>query len=481
MSSERPRDVVVIGGGISGLAAAHALRQAAGPAVRITVLEKAAVVGGHLRTSEVAGVAVDEGAESLLNRRPEAVDLVREVGLGDDLVHPADVGAGLWSRGKIVPLPAGTVMGVPADPAALSGVLTASETARVEEDRTRPGMPLHGDIAIGRFVADRMGRAVVDRLVEPLLGGVYAGRADELSLRATVPALAQAAESHRSLLAAASTAARGADAAAAPLFAGIRGGVGRLPAAVVTASGAQVRTGVTVRRLTPHIDHATDARHAARWRLEAGPAPRAEIVEADAVVVAVPAPAAARLLRDVLPAAAAELGGVECASVAVVTLALPRAAFPTVPESTGFLVPPVDGRTVKAVTFSSVKWPWLGAEAGDLVLLRASLGRHRDEAELQHGDDELVRIVLADLADALGLAGPPVDSRVSRWGGALPQYAVGHADRMAVVVAAVDAVPGLAVCGTAYDGVGVAACVAGARRAATRVLDGLGIVPVSSA
>ncbi|RIQ15763.1 FAD-dependent oxidoreductase, partial [Jiangella rhizosphaerae] len=193
--------VAVVGGGISGLAAAWFLRQSLGPAAEIVVLEKQPVVGGHLRVSEVAGLPVDEGAESLLARRPEAVDLAVAVGLGADVVHPAAVGAGLWSRGAIVPLPPGTVMGVPADPARVAGVLTPSEVAAAEalDARADAGLPVAEDVAIGRLVRSRYGDAVADRLVEPLLGGVYAGRADELSLDATVPALGAAVRTARTL------------------------------------------------------------------------------------------------------------------------------------------------------------------------------------------------------------------------------------------------------------------------------------------
>ncbi|WP_216094232.1 protoporphyrinogen oxidase [Jiangella alba] len=473
--------VAVVGGGISGLAAAWFLRQSLGASAQIVVLEKQPVVGGHLRVSDVAGLPVDEGAESLLARRPEAVELARDVGLGDDIVHPAAVGAGLWSRGSIVALPAGTVMGVPADPARLTGVLTPAEmTAAIVRDAADP-LSVDGDVAIGRLVRSRYGDAVADRLVEPLLGGVYAGRADELSLDATVPALGAAARTAQSLGEAVSAVAAGppsapgsaaapasaaapgsaaAPASAGPVFAGLTGGVGRLPGAVAAASGAEVRTGVTVRS----IERTPDG-----WRLVTGPVPEPSVLEVDAVVVATPAVAAARLLASAAPVAAAELGGVEAASMAIVTLALPAGGFPTAPSTSGFLVPPVDGRTIKAVTYSSVKWPWLGGRAGGLVLLRASLGRHGEARALQRDDDELVAAALADVRGATGYAGGVVDSRVTRWGGALPQYAVGHLDRVARIRAAVEPVPGLAVCGAVYDGVGIAACVGAARDAAGRV------------
>lgn len=456
------RDVVVIGGGISGLAAAYYLGRAG---ARVTVLEKSPRVGGHLRVSDVAGMPVDEGAESLLNRRPEAVTLAREVGLSDDIVHPAQVGAGICSRGIVHPMPQRTVMGVPADPEALRGLLTDAEIERVRGEPDLPGMPLTEDVAVGRLVAERMGGAVAERLVQPLLAGVYAGDADRLSLRATVPALADAAAQKHSLLDAAASLADGRAGAGEPVFAGIRGGVGRLAGAVAEASGADMRTGVTVRAIRPLESG---------FELETGPAPRPELIRTDGVVVAVPPVAAARLLEDVSADAAAQLRGVEQASVGIVTLALPKSAFAVAPDSSGFLVPPVEGRTVKAVTFSSVKWPWLGELAGDLVVLRASVGRHGETADLQRSDEDLVRVVLDDLSVLAGVRGTPVDSRVTRWGGALPQYAVGHADRMAAAQNAVGAVPGLGLCGAAFDGVGIAACVALADRTVARVLARLG-------
>jgi oxygen-dependent protoporphyrinogen oxidase len=334
-----------------------------------------------------------------------------------------------------------------------------------------------------------MGPAVTQRLVEPFLGGVYAGRADELSLRATMPDLAAALAREGSLLRAAASVREGATDSAVPVFAGIRGGVGRLPAAVAAVSGADIRTGTTVRRLSRVPWHGSPAAGdvgatgdvGALWRVEVGPAPAPEFLDADAVIVAVPATPAARMLADVAPSAAAELAAVEYASVAIVTIAMPVNALPQQPSWSGYLVPPIDGHVTTAVTFSSVKWGWLGKAADDLVVLRASIGRHRDQANLQHEDGELVDTVLAELGQAVGVAGKPVDARVSRWGGALPQYAVGHVERMARVRAAVEANPGLAVCGAVYDGVGVAACVASARRAVDHVMPSLGLVPGSKA
>jgi oxygen-dependent protoporphyrinogen oxidase len=455
--------VVVVGGGISGVAAAWSLRAALGDAVRLTLLEAGPAVGGKLRVSDLAGLPVDEGAESMLWRRPEAAYLARAVGLGDDLVHPASTGASVWTQGRLRPLPGRTVMGVPADlrPLVAGGLISPAGVARAALDTVLPGRPPEGDVAVGHLVRHRMGGQVVDRLVEPLLGGVYAGRADELSLQATVPQLAHQVARTRSLLAAARrTAPPPGD--TPPLFTGLRGGVGRLPGAVARASDAEVRTGVTVRGVTRLPD--------GTWRLVTGPVPDPQVFEADAVVLAVPAAPAARLLAGVAPGAAHELAAVEHASVAVVSLVLAACDVPGPLRGTGFLVPPSERRTVKAATFSSAKWGWLADADPGLVVVRASVGRHREERELQRDDADLVAAVHRDLVDALGLLGRPVAARVTRWGGGLPQYAVGHLDRVTRIRSAVAEVPGLEVCGAVYDGVGIAACIATARAAVTRLV-----------
>ena len=214
---------------------------------------------------------------------------------------------------------------------------------------------------------------------------------------------------------------------------------------------------------------ASFARTTTGWALTVGPTTTPETIESAAVVLATPAAPTARLLADVAPAATAELAAIESASVAVVTLAfaaqdLPDALF----ERSGFLVPPVEHRTIKASTFSFAKWGWVRDLDPGVIVLRTSLGRHREEVTLQATDEGLVRASLADLHAMAGITALPVDSHVQRWGGALPQYALGHVERVARIRAAVD-LPGLAVCGATYDGVGIPAVIGSARRAVASV------------
>ncbi len=451
-----PLRTIVVGGGIAGLAAAHVL---AGQGHDVLVLEGSPVPGGKLRTAEVAGVGVDVGAEAMLNRRPEGVDLAREVGL--QVVHPAVVSSRIWTRGALRPLPR-SLMGVPLDldQLAASGVLSEHGLARAGQERQVPGEHLVDDVSVGELVSRRFGDEVTDRLVEPLLGGVYAGHAREISLFAAVPQLAAYA-ARGSLLAQAGALPTTYD---GPVFAGVDGGMGRLPRALLAAGGFEVRVGATVRGLR---------RTPGGFAVVVGSTHEPELLTADRVVLATPAAPTARLLGELAPVAAAELAAIESASMAVVTLAFRASdlAGLTATPSSGFLVPPVDGHRIKAATFSFAKWEWVAAAgaAEGLAFLRTSLGRHREEASLQLPDDELVAVSLADLHEATGLTASPVDSHVQRWGGGLPQYAVGHLRRVARIRDAVGHVDGLAVCGAAYDGVGIPAVIGSARRAAAAV------------
>jgi protoporphyrinogen oxidase len=459
--------VVVIGGGIGGLAAAHFLMRGG---ARVTVLEGAPEVGGKLRVSEIAGLPVDEGAEAMLTRRPEALDLVRDLGRSEQLVYPATTASAILSRGELRPLPAGQVMGVPGDLRALaaSGILSPAGLARAPLDLVLPRSPLGADVSVADYVGARVGAEIVDRLVEPLLGGVYAGRTEELSFDATLAVLSGAARTHRSLITAVRAVRDAAPKDAGPVFTTFAGGLGTLPrilADQVEAEGGTVRTGAMVRELAPTADGG--------WRLTLGPARAPETLTADGVVVAVPASPAARLLSGVVPAAAGELARIEYASMAIVTLAYASTAFPERPRAAGYLVPAVEGRTVKAATFSSVKWRHLGERDPNLIVVRCSVGRHGEEHMLQRPDEDLKAVVMTELAATFGVGELPIDSRVTRWGGALPQYTVGHADRVARIRSAIAARPGLAVAGAAYDGLGIPACVATARAAAARVLEHL--------
>ena len=216
---------------------------------------------------------------------------------------------------------------------------------------------------------------------------------------------------------------------------------------------------------------ASSRRTATGFALTVGPTTAAERLDADAVVLATPAAPTARLLTEVAPVAAAELAQIEYASMVVVTFAFRAVAAPELvaTDSSGFLVPPIDGRRIKAATFSFAKWGWVRAAGDELLLLRTSLGRYGEEAALQATDEELVAWSLGDLRDAVGISAAPVDTHVQRWGGGLPQYAVGHLDRVARIRAAVHSVPGLAVAGAAYDGVGIPAVIGSAHRAAGHV------------
>jgi oxygen-dependent protoporphyrinogen oxidase len=392
-------------------------------------------------------------------------------------------------------------MGVPADPAELAatGILSAAGLARATAEGTLPAAGLDAagqpaDVSVAEAVGSRFGPELVDRLVDPLLGGVYAGRCDDLSFQATLPALAQASSQHASLTEAAAALVPPAPSQPQrPVFTTLAGGLGTLPPALAAAAHAEVRTNAMVRELS---------RTERGWRLIIGSAHAPEWLEAAAVIIAVPGRPASRLLSGAADAvsqasaatqadaagdgpalamAAAALAEIKYASMAIVTLAYPAAAFPEPLALSGFLVPAVDGHPVKAVTLSTVKWPHLrrdantatGRSGSDLHLVRCSLGRLGEEAVLQRDDAELAALAAADLAEATGVTGRPADVVVTRWGGGLPQYSVGHLDRVARIRAGVAAQPGLAVCGAAYDGVGIPACIATARQAADQILAGL--------
>jgi oxygen-dependent protoporphyrinogen oxidase len=455
--------VAVVGGGIAGLAAAVRIRDRAPADTEIIIYEQSGRLGGKLRTGELAGTTVERGAESFLVGAPDggesaAVRFVRRLGLGDRLVHPAAVPAALAIGGALLPVPTGTLVGVPGDPNSLGAV--ARPAAGADRDEGHPLLAPGADVAVGALVRQRYGDEIADRLVDPLLGGVYAGRADRLSLATTMPALARAARTEHTL----AGAVRAAQAVAVrapgrPVFGAVDGGMTQLIAAAAAATGARISLGLPVREIarTPH-----------GWRLLLGPVPAPQTDDVDAVVLAVPARPASRMLAGVDLSAAAQVEALDYASVALIALALPPGT--PLPELSGFLVPPSEGTLVKAATFFTRKWAHLGRPGGP-VIIRASLGRAGEEERLQPPDAVLVRTAHAELGRLLGgELPPPAGSWVQRWGGGLPQYAPGHLDRVARARAALAGRPGLALAGAAYDGVGIPACVASGETAADDVL-----------
>ncbi|MDP9022276.1 MAG: protoporphyrinogen oxidase [Actinomycetota bacterium] len=444
--------VAVIGGGITGLTAAWTLCTAPNPP-KVTLLEAGPRLGGKLHTEHIDGVTVELGADAFVGHA-EPVELVREVGLGGELVTPDTRKVWIRFGGRVHPLPAGLVLGVPTRllPLARSSLISRGGAARAALDLILPRQRDVEERSIGALIRYRFGREVLERLVEPFIAGVYAGDVDQLELAAATPDLAEAARTARSLMRALG---RAREASGGPTFLSVAGGLRRLVEALAAAPGLDVRLECVVRRLEPSGDGYVLERPGG-WD------------HADAVIVAVPAPAAAALLRNAAPDAAAELDAIPYASVATITLVYPPGVAQL--AGSGVLVPRVEGGLIKAATWVSQKWA--GRVDDGRTVIRASVGRHGEDAALQLDDDTLVLAVHRELRDLAGSAASPVAWRVTRWGLGLPQYVIGHGERVAGVRAATRQLPGVELAGAAYEGVGIAACVRQGRRAAARVLGG---------
>ncbi|OCB59501.1 protoporphyrinogen oxidase [Mycobacterium malmoense] len=434
----------VVGGGISGLTAAYRLRAAVGDHAAITLFDPGDRLGGILRTERVGGQTMDLGAEAFILRRPEMPALLAELGLAGRQRVSTGARPLIYSGRTVHPLPTGTVVGIPSSAAAVAGLVDEATVARIEAE---PGRPLRwrpgGDPATAELVGERFGEQVVARSVDPLLSGVYAGSAATIGLRAAAPGVAAALDRGAASL---TDAVRQAlpPATGAPVFGALDGGYQVLLDALVERGGPRwVRAGV--QRLEPAgPGWALLDTTGARWH-------------ADAVILAVPAPRAARLLADIAPASAAAADRITSASSVVVALAVPGDT--PFPECSGVLVATGERLHAKAITLSSRKW---GAR-GDAQLLRLSFGRCGDGLAETASDDELLAWAVDDLATVFGLRVEPVEARVQRWIGAMPQYGPGHADLVAEIRAGLP--PALAVAGSYLDGIGVPACVGAAGRA----------------
>jgi len=451
--------VVVVGAGIAGLATAWYLQQAGVDAVVLDASDRA---GGKVRTSELDGVPLDVGPDTFLGRMPWATALCRELGLADDLVAPATTQAWLWSRAQLRPLPDGLALGVPLKPLALapSSVISPEGLARATLDVVFPQLKPRADPTVADVIGGRLGSEVLDRLVDPLVGGINAGRYDRLSMAAVVPDLFAAYRRHRSLILGLRAERAKTPPSDAPLFLGLRGGMERLTSTLAAKLDVSLSTAVD----------AVTRSETGRLAVSTGDRPP---LEADAVVLAVPASVAAPMLRAASDKASTALGQTRYASVAVATLGYRPADVDHPLAGSGFLVPRVDGRLLTACTWFSSKWPH--ARPGGLVLLRCSAGRDGDERIADLDDDELVKRMHAEAAEALGLRAGPVESVVTRWPNAFPQYDVGHLGRVdAAERALARELPGVHLVGASYRGVGIASCVRQAKEAAGRITSSFG-------
>lgn len=467
--------VAVIGGGIAGLAAAL---EATDRGAQVIVCESE-TLGGKLRTSSFAGRNLDEGADAFLVRVPDARNLAERVGVANQLVAPATGKAYVHVDNALQALPASHVLGIPTDPQDpnVRALVGQAGVAALEQDMQDPGAPppALGDETIGAFIRRRLGDAIAERLVGPLIGGINAGNIDALSLAAVAsPIEALARSSTEASLVRAAAAARADVAQNGPVFAALPDGMASLVDAITSAlraKGAVLHEHVTVRSLE---------RLNTTWRIVADDPNRGGVAtqttfEADAVIVATPAGPASALIQDHAPFAGVHLGAISYASVALLALSYSPDNVKTPMNGSGFLVPRSQGLLCTAASWSSSKWAHLGPEHGDgTVVLRASAGRADDRRVADMDDAQLTERIVDELAKIMHIIGPPTAARLTRWPSSFPQYAPGHLARMDEVDEDLtEHVPTLAVAGCALRGVGIPASIASGRKAAASALNAL--------
>ena len=471
-----PLRVVVVGGGVTGLAAAHRLVELARDARRpldLVVLEGSGRLGGTIRTEEANGFLLEAGPDSFISEKPWALALAERIGLGPRLCRTDDRFRRTYvvRGGRLRPLPEGFLLMAPTRlwPVLTSDVFSWGGKLRLGLDLVLPRRGPAGDESLGGFVRRRLGRQALERVVQPLVGGIYTADPDRLSLAATMPRFLALEREHRSLILGLRRGAHGgevhrASGARWSLFVTLAGGMEEL----VTALAARLPAGAV--RLAAAATAIAPSPSGWRIQLAGGPP-----LEAHGVVLAGPAPAMATLTAGVDPALTRLLGEIHYASSASIALAYPRAAIRHSLDGFGFIVPRVERRRILACTFSSVKYP--GRAPDGLVLLRIFVGGALQADLLEHDDRALVALAQADAAPLLGITGAPILSRVWRHLRAMPQYDVGHLDRVAEIEARLEVLPGLTVAGAAYRGVGIADCVHSGESAAERLHASLKTAP----
>lgn len=427
-----------MGGGITGLVAARALARR-GHAV--TLLEQGRRLGGKIRTEHVDGFVIEAGPDSFLARKRAALDLCRELELAGELVAASEPRrVRVHARDTLHPLPEGIKL-VPTqiEPIERSGLFTTAEAARIAQDLVLPAASPVEDESLASLIRRRMGQAALDRLVAPLLAGIHAADPERLSVRATFPALARAEQEWGSLMRGLGRSADGSP------FVTLAGGLGDLVERLVARShGAELRTATAVTGVE---------RTAHGYRLDLG---SGAVLRADALILAVPAPEAARLLAPLAPGAASLLEGIRHVSTAVVTLGYRAREIPPL-DGHGFVVARDQPSAITACTWTSAKWPGRAPEG--FALIRAHMGSAVRPLDPEACDAQLIGGAREALATAMGLTAEPVLVQVARWPDAIPQYDVGHRERIDRVMMDVARSPRLAVAGAALRGSGLPDCI----------------------
>ena len=468
------KDIIVIGGGISGLAAAHRLTELSrtgSTAYRVTLLEASDRLGGVIATEHADNLLLELGPDSYITDKPAALRLCERLGLADRLIAPQQGGLKLYTvhRGALEPLPEGFLLMAPTRVGSVlqSPVFSWSGKLRMALEPLIPRRSHDGDESLASFVRRRLGREVLERVAQPLIGGIYASDPEALSLAATMPRFPEMERSHGSVIVGSRQAqkrrAQAADETGArwSLFVSIDGGMEVLVRRIEEALGPGVaRLGETVRELSWNAE-------ARRWRVDTGHGS----VEGDAVICTLPAFAAARALTTLDSELAGELGAIPFSSTATVNLAYRRRDIAHPLDGYGFVVPHVERRKIMACTFSSVKYA--GRAPEDTALLRCFAGGALQPDLLDQPDELLEAQVREDLEALLGISGTPILCRTTRYPDCMPQYNVGHLDRVERIETRLQQFPTLALAGKSYRGVGIADCIGSGEAAAEGMVDHL--------
>ena len=469
------RHIVIIGGGISGLAAAHRLierRDESNEPLQLTLLEASPQLGGVIRTQHREGFLIEAGPDSFISEKPAALELAKRLGLAADLIetNKEHRRSFIVRHSKLRPVPAGFQLLAPSQlwPFLTSNILTTRGKARLALDLFLPrGVSANGaiDESLADFVRRRLGQEVLDRVAQPMIGGIYTADPERLSLRATMPRFLEMEREHRSLIRALwRQAGAGTSGARYSLFLSFAAGMQTLTdrLAETIAAHSRIRLTSKVERLALEEGSRAGA-SPGRWKIlmRGG-----ETLDADAVCLALPAYTSAQLLRDLDPALANRLDAIPFASTATVNLAYKRSDIPHPLNGFGFVVPFVEKRTLLACTFSSVKFA-ARAPAG-YVLLRAFVGGALQPEMFELDDEEMISRVGDDLRVLLGVARPPLFAEVARWPRSMPQYHVGHLERMEQIEARVQLLKGLTLAGNAFHGPGIPDCIRSGEQAAER-------------